>query len=178
MIDGTYAGGSWLDLGWPLGIAALVTASMPRREEAGIDALDLVTHTRGASLRMMGIPLASSGASLALLVMGQGSTFPVVAGVFAGASIAAAGLRTALTFRDVARLADVHREARTDDLTRLANRRALYEEMATALAVADQAQAPTSLLLIDLDGFKEVNDSLGHAMGDELLRAFAHRMQE
>ncbi len=178
IMTGTYTGGSWLDLGWPLGIAALVTASVPRREESGIDALDLVTQTRGASLRMMSVPLASSGASLALLVAGQGDTFPVVAGVFAGASIAAAGIRTALTFRDLARLTDVHREARTDDLTRLANRRALYEEMATALTAADRTQRPTSLLLIDLDGFKEVNDSLGHAVGDELLKAFAARMQE
>src|SRR5919107_1765634 len=150
MITGMYAGGSGLDLGWPLGIAALVTASVPRREESGIDALDLVTQTRGASLRMMSVPLASSGASLTLLVLGQGNTFPMVAGVFAGTSIAAAGLRTALTFRDVARLADVHREARTDDLTRLANRRALYEEMSTALTAAAETTSPTSLLLIDL----------------------------
>ena len=178
MIAGTYAGGSWLDIGWPIGIAALVTASVPRRHESGIDALDLVTHHRGVSLRMMGVPLASSGASLALLVVGQGSTFPVVVGAFAGACIVGAGIRTALTFRDVARLADVHREARTDDLTRLANRRALYEEMTAALATADRTGVPTSLLLIDLDGFKEVNDSLGHAVGDELLRAFAHRMQQ
>ena len=177
MIAGTYAGGSWLDIGWPIGIAALVTASVPRRQESGIDALDLVTQTRG-SLRMMGVPLASSGASLALLVVGQGARFPMVAGVFAGACIVCAGIRTALTFQDVARLADVHREARTDDLTRLANRRALYEEMTAALAAAERAGAPTSLLLIDLDGFKEVNDSLGHAVGDELLRAFALRMQE
>ena len=178
MITGTYEGGSWLDLGWPVGIAALVTASVPRRTDSGIDALDLVTQTRGTSLRMMGVPLASSGASLALLVAGQGNTFPVVAGVFASACIVGAGVRTALTFRDVARLADGHREARTDELTRLVNRRGLYEQMAAALAAADRERQPTSLLLIDLDGFKEVNDSLGHAVGDDLLRAFAHRMQE
>lgn len=59
-------------------------------------------------------------------------------------------------------------QARTDDLTGLANRRRLTELLADHFAQTEPQ--PIALLLMDLDRFKEVNDSLGHHMGDELLR--------
>ena len=176
-VDGTYVEGGWLDPVWLLGVVALAAAALPARNVESIDALSLVTQRNGGSLRVMAVPLASAAGSLALLQLGQGDRVPPVAGVFAGLCILGAGLRAALTFRDLARLADVHREARTDDLTRLANRRALYEGAERTLAAAARSGSPTSLLLIDLDGFKEVNDSLGHAVGDELLVAFARRTE-
>jgi diguanylate cyclase (GGDEF)-like protein len=176
-VDGTYVEGGWVDPMWPWGVVLLAAAALPRRRVESVDALSLVTQRNGGSLRVMAVPMTSAAASLALLQLGQGDRFPPVAGVFAGLCILGAGLRAALTFRDLARLADVHREARTDDLTRLANRRALYEATHRELAAAARKGLPTSLLLIDLDGFKEVNDSLGHATGDELLVAFARRME-
>lgn len=63
-------------------------------------------------------------------------------------------------------------QARRDPLTGIANRRAFDEELARASA-ADNAFA---LLMLDLDGFKSVNDTLGHAAGDELLRQVADRL--
>lgn len=60
-------------------------------------------------------------------------------------------------------------EARRDPLTGLLNRRALTELLPVALARADRSGAELGLLFIDLDGFKAVNDSLGHEAGDELL---------
>jgi diguanylate cyclase (GGDEF)-like protein len=176
-IDGSYVEGGSVDPLWLWAVVLLAVAALPRRRLESVDALALVTQRNGGSLRVMAVPLASAAGSVALLQLGQGDRFPPVAGVFAGACILGAGLRAALTFRDLARLADVHREARTDDLTRLANRRALYEAAQRELAVAARHGAPTSLLLIDLDGFKEVNDSLGHATGDELLVAFARRAE-
>ncbi len=65
--------------------------------------------------------------------------------------------------------------ASTDGLTGLANRAGLLEHLATRLS-GDQVR-PCSLLFIDLDRFKEVNDTLGHQAGDEVLRAVAERLR-
>jgi PAS domain S-box-containing protein len=61
--------------------------------------------------------------------------------------------------------------AHCDTLTSLPNRNALHERLA-----ADIGRVPCSLLLLDLDGFKDVNDSLGHSVGDQLLTAVAARL--
>lgn len=59
----------------------------------------------------------------------------------------------------------------TDDLTGLLNRRALDTRLAEEVARAARYRTPLSLLVLDLDRFKEVNDQMGHAAGDALLRA-------
>lgn len=66
--------------------------------------------------------------------------------------------------------AEREREARRDALTGLLNRRAFMELLPQALARADRSNKPLALLFLDLDGFKVVNDTLGHEAGDELLR--------
>ncbi|WP_299037972.1 bifunctional diguanylate cyclase/phosphodiesterase [uncultured Pseudokineococcus sp.] len=65
---------------------------------------------------------------------------------------------------------------RHDPLTGLLNRTGLLEVLDRALRAADR-EAPAAVLYIDLDGFKTVNDSLGHASGDELLVAAASRLR-
>ncbi|MDX6243306.1 MAG: hypothetical protein QOE76_1029 [Frankiales bacterium] len=64
----------------------------------------------------------------------------------------------------------------SDELTGLANRARMRARIAEALPAAMEAGHQVSLLFIDLDGFKAVNDSLGHAMGDLLLRQAADRL--
>src|SRR5687767_3382651 len=69
-------------------------------------------------------------------------------------------------------------QALHDDLTDLPNRTLLYDRMEAALTAADRSGEPAALLLIDLDRFKEVNDTLGHDSGDRLLEEVAVRLQE
>jgi diguanylate cyclase (GGDEF)-like protein len=72
--------------------------------------------------------------------------------------------------------ADAERQARTDDLTGLRNRRHFTELLARHLARAAHDNLPVGLLLIDIDFFKQINDSHGHGGGDVLLAAFADRL--
>jgi diguanylate cyclase (GGDEF)-like protein len=65
--------------------------------------------------------------------------------------------------------ADLTRLSRLDALTGCLNRRGLAEVLDTEMARAARERRPLGLLMLDLDGFKAVNDTLGHAAGDELL---------
>jgi diguanylate cyclase (GGDEF)-like protein len=67
--------------------------------------------------------------------------------------------------------------ARVDALTGLANRRRFEENLAAAVARAARTGAPLMVLSLDLDKFKQINDTLGHAAGDEVLKEFGRRVQ-
>src|SRR3546814_8753534 len=67
--------------------------------------------------------------------------------------------------------------ARYDNLTGLPNRLSLNEDLARALKHAIEAKSRCALLMIDLDRFKAVNDTLGHPVGDKLLAQVAARLK-
>jgi diguanylate cyclase (GGDEF)-like protein len=78
-----------------------------------------------------------------------------------------------------ARLHDmVERQALVDGLTGLANRRAASDALHAEAARAERLETPLSLVLADLDEFKDVNDVHGHAVGDEVLRVFSEVLRE
>ena len=70
------------------------------------------------------------------------------------------------------------RLVRSDVLTGLANRYRFNEALPLALSRARRASAGLALMYLDIDHFKSINDSLGHAAGDEVLKAFAGRLQQ
>ena len=86
-------------------------------------------------------------------------------------------IQTANEEREVARLALAHQAAH-DSLTGLPNRTQATFLMRGALSRAQRTGSLVGLLFVDLDGFKQVNDTLGHAAGDEVLVTAGRRMQE
>jgi diguanylate cyclase len=134
---------------------------------------DRLAGLRLSGWSLMAVPVVATLAALGLLV--YGGIHPIAVAL-AAATIVVALIRLMVTFREAAVLADSHQLALTDDLTELGNRRALYVRATPILAEHEDATA--ALLLLDLDRFKEVNDSLGHHAGDELLRLVARRLRD
>ncbi|MEO8856273.1 MAG: EAL domain-containing protein [Burkholderiaceae bacterium] len=86
------------------------------------------------------------------------------------------GTHTDITSRKQAE-AQVWRQAHFDTLTGLPNRRMLRDRLEQEIRRSDQDGLQLAVLFIDLDHFKEVNDTLGHAVGDQLLVEAAHRIR-
>ena len=83
----------------------------------------------------------------------------------------------ALLFRSLRRQRDAARGALYDPLTELPNRVLFEDRLDRSLAAADRSGGIVGVLFLDLDNFKDVNDSSGHRVGDELLVAISTRLQ-
>jgi len=85
-----------------------------------------------------------------------------------------------ITFRDVTevthRTSELKKRAQYDELTGLANRSLFLKQLSRAIGRAQRKGSPLAALVIDLDRFKSVNDTLGHDIGDALLREVADRL--
>jgi diguanylate cyclase (GGDEF)-like protein len=163
-----FVAGAWLDLAWSAGLLVIAVAAWPGGAETA----------RPARVRAtVALPAVLTCACLALLL--YGSSFhrglPLVTGVLAALAVSAGLFRMVLTLRAVEALADARRQARTDDLTELPNRRLFLERLDGALGGRDRT-APMAVAVVDLDRFKEVNDSFGHHVGDRLLQLVAARL--
>lgn len=97
--------------------------------------------------------------------------FPRFSIIPAVATLTLAFARLSFAIKDARRISDELILARTDELTGLANRRKFLSVM------PEFERSLGSLLIMDLDGFKSVNDSLGHEIGDQLLRQVATRFE-
>jgi diguanylate cyclase (GGDEF)-like protein len=150
---------------YALGALSLVAAAMvpPGGQRDG----DL------AGWKAMAGPLVFCGVVVAMLVFDSFSELAPSAEILLTIAVALICLRAGLAFRENISLSDSHRQAMTDELTGLPNRRSAYLELDERCGMPD----PVSVLMIDLDRFKELNDTLGHLAGDDALIAVAGRLQ-
>jgi len=117
----------------------------------------------------------------AVFVRRDGAPLPAS---FSASPIRSAGrvTGTVIAFHDIterkAQTAALEHQAQHDALTGLPNRVLLRDRLEQGIRTAGREALPLALLVMDLDGFKEVNDTLGHQMGDVLLQHVAHRLQD
>jgi diguanylate cyclase (GGDEF)-like protein len=164
----SYAAGTVLDSLWVISLAVLAVAAW--QPPAGERAVKL----DGWSVLLP--PLLFTVSAVGLLLAGGFTPMSPFALVLAGLGVLAGMVRVGLTFREVRQLAESRHQALTDELTGLPNRRRFMRELHGAIARADARGERLALLMIDLDHFKELNDTLGHHAGDLLLAQIGPRL--
>ncbi len=139
---------------------------------ASICALGTVAITKGAGLDPSGI--------VVLLVGGIGGLSYVAHEIQKDSRrLALARIAAEESRAEIAALSEENdRIANTDMLTEIGNRRSCFRDLEAALETAREAGTSLAFGIVDLDGFKTVNDSHGHLVGDRLLRAMAARLQD
>jgi len=124
---------------------------------------------------LIGLPLISDNQKLGAVILGfaQPRTFSpeeLERGEQAARQVALAIAKARL-------YSEVQRLAVTDALTNLLNRRGIFEQAQKEVEIAQKLNLPLSLLWLDLDHFKSINDQYGHHIGDEVVREVAARVR-
>jgi two-component system, cell cycle response regulator len=167
--QGTYVEGGLLDAAWPLGALLLAGAAWAHPPAT--------RRVVPRGMRVAAVPVAAAVLAMGVLAAERSGHLPAAAEVLAFATLLLVIARLALALRRAGEnLAVSQREATRDELTGLANRRALMADLAAATG---QAPAPGNshlLAMFDLDGFKLYNDTFGHPTGDALLARLGQRL--
>lgn len=159
---GSYQFGSLTDVGWLISFIIISEAFWHESDES--------QSPRNFNPTVATIALLGSSTVLAIAVF-QPEYFPRFIIVPAFATIAISFMRMGVAINDARNMSNEQILARTDELTGLANRRRFMVDFEEFL------KHPGSVLILDLDGFKPVNDTLGHDVGDQLLSQVARRFE-
>jgi diguanylate cyclase (GGDEF)-like protein len=162
----TYTAGTLLDPMWAVAATAIAIAAWRRQDRA--------PAARSLGWAVLIVPSLFLATALALLVFDQDESGMSPVKILAAATVLAGVARAAFTFHEMRALVVNGVEARTDELSGLANRRAFLE---AADKRVKEGRGKFAVILLDLDRFKEINDSLGHLAGDRLLREVGIRLQ-
>lgn len=172
---GQYTGASLIDLGWAAGLLLVTVAAWVARGPMadGDNALELPSW---ASIWMPYAPLLLAAIVTATQPVDVRRSQSVAA--FSVLLVVAVLFRQYLSVRENRRLlAVVAQQANTDPLTGLGNRALFNNRLGQAMALHERGRASVGLIMLDLNGFKLVNDTFGHQAGDALLRGVAGRMR-
>jgi len=134
------------------------------------DLLDLVLPN---AQNVVVAPVAADGEDLGVTVAEWGGAADARIPTSTVQALAQASMHTALALRNARLLGEIERLATRDSLTGLANRRLFDESLRREAARSQRLGSPLSLLVLDVDHFKQVNDSYGHQTGDDVLREVA-----
>ncbi|MEY4968057.1 MAG: hypothetical protein RIQ73_756, partial [Actinomycetota bacterium] len=159
-INNTYTFGSLIDDGWLLGLLIIALSF----HCTGSDSLD----DKSTNPILITLSVFLSATLLALIALRPGY-FPNFVLIPAIATLLLAFIRMSIALKAAKNIGHERILARTDELTGLPNRRTLISEIESFMG------KDGSLMLLDLDGFKPVNDSHGHAAGDKVLQQVALR---
>ncbi|MEP6980412.1 MAG: EAL domain-containing protein [Nakamurella sp.] len=165
---GTFAPGTYVQVLSAVSTGVIAIAGWLPGRDARTVGSDVLPHLL--------LPVLFAMSALGVLVWGALDGAPTLSVVLAAVAVVIAIVRTQLSFRLARSAAVPRRGPRTDELTGLPNRRAFNEAVSRALD-GRPAQQTLALMIVDLDDFKGVNDSLGHHHGDDLLIQVAGRLQ-
>jgi diguanylate cyclase (GGDEF)-like protein/PAS domain S-box-containing protein len=171
-----------------LNVAAESMTGWSRQDALGRPMAEVIRILQTATREVIPNPMAMALArnrtvhlpSNSILIRRDGFEIPIEDSVAPIRDREGQAIGAVIVFRDVsitqAMALEISHSAQHDILTGLPNRTLLHDRVGRAIALAERRGSKVAVLSLDLDGFKHINDSLGHSVGDRLLQSMGERL--